>query len=320
MKTDRLLAIVMLLLSRKRVNATELAERFEISLRTVYRDLDTIGQAGIPIVSHAGAAGGYEIMEQFRIDRQMLTLEELMSIVSGLRGVQTGLGDPQLEGLLDKVGALIARGSAASGQAEENLLIDLNPFGTNNDMKSMLAQIRSAIRSRQLIRLTYRNNKQELQERLVEPLVIALKGFTWYLYGYCRLRSDFRTFRISRIRGLEQLEEHFPYREHSLSELQYPWQQKPETESTCDRIQITLRIDPSIRVYAEDMFGPDTVTEQKDGTLHVQAQWYDEPWLKFQLLAFGSRAQILAPSELAEKVAAEARKVAALYDSASLKL
>lgn len=313
MKTDRMLAIIMLLLNRKRVSATELAERFEISLRTVYRDLETIGQAGIPIISYPGAGGGYEIMEWFRIDKQIVTLDELTSIVSALKGVQSSLNDPQLESLLNKVGALIARGDIEGERATEDLLIDLNPWRSDMDRKNTVMRIRVSIRENTLVQFAYRNKKQQLQERLVEPMTLMLKGFTWYLYGFCRLRNDFRTFRITRINNLKQLEERFQLRDHSLDELQDQWKQKYENQNDLTWIQIKLRIDHSARIDAEDIFGVDAVTQHEDGTLRVHTKWRDESWLHFWLLGFGSRAVVLEPPELAERVVEEAQRIVDLY-------
>src|SRR5690606_20279388 len=123
------LAIVMLLLNRRRVSARELSDRFEVSLRTIYRDVETLCQAGIPVISHAGQTGGYEIMERYRLERQFLSMDELQSIVIALRGVQGPMGERHIGGLLDKVGAMLAKSERERMRAAgERVVIDLTPW------------------------------------------------------------------------------------------------------------------------------------------------------------------------------------------------
>jgi predicted DNA-binding transcriptional regulator YafY len=214
MKLDRLLAITMLLLNRKRVSAKELAERFEVSLRTVYRDVEAINQSGIPIISYTGSSGGYEIMDRYRLDRQLLSLEELKSIIIALRGFQTTLDELKIGSLLDKVGALLVKSEQGSvAKASRELIIDINPWKSGKEEKEKLEILRQGIRGNRLIAFMYTNGKGEQVKRLCEPMGVVLKGYVWYLYGYCRLRADFRIFRLSRMRQLEITEETFESRE-----------------------------------------------------------------------------------------------------------
>ncbi|UUZ81381.1 HTH domain-containing protein [Paenibacillus sp. P26] len=127
MKIERSLAITMLLLSQRRVSAPTLARKFEVSLRTIYRDLETINSAGIPIVSYTGPEGGYEIMEQFRIDRQIVTFDDLQSILTALKGVRSSLDDEDMDRLLSKIKALVARSEQnRMEEAGETLIFDTN--------------------------------------------------------------------------------------------------------------------------------------------------------------------------------------------------
>jgi len=146
-KVHRLLSIVMLLLTNKRIGAQELAERFEVSLRTIYRDLETINAAGIPIVSFSGPNGGYEIMEQYHIDRQMVTLEDLRSIVTALNGLEASLKDPQLHDVIAKVGALITKAEQAKlEESGDELLFNANLWrGKEADSGTISALRRGAL-------------------------------------------------------------------------------------------------------------------------------------------------------------------------------
>ncbi len=183
MKVERLLGITMTLLSQRRVNAQTLADKFEVSLRTVYRDLETINAAGIPIVSYTGLDGGYEIMEQFRIDRQIVTFEDLQSILVALRGVRASLDDGEMDGLLTKIKALVAKSEQRMlEESGETLLFDTNLWhGGGLKDKSILASLRQAARNRSVASFLYTNTDGVGERREVEPIGLAWKGYAWYL-------------------------------------------------------------------------------------------------------------------------------------------
>ena len=161
MKIQRLLAITMLLLSQRRINGQVLADKFEVSIRTIYRDLETINSAGIPIISYTGADGGYEIMEQFRIDRQIVTLDELQSILTALKGVQSSLNDQDMDTLLTKVKALVAKSDQnRMEESGETLIFDTNLWhGGGLRDKSMLTSLRQAAKNRTVITFLYTNSE-----------------------------------------------------------------------------------------------------------------------------------------------------------------
>ncbi|WP_248928573.1 helix-turn-helix transcriptional regulator [Paenibacillus hamazuiensis] len=224
MKLQRLLGITMLLLSRKRVGAQELAERFEVSLRTIYRYIEAINAAGIPIASYAGVDGGYEIMDEFRIERQIVTLDDLSSIVTALKGMQSPLQDGQMDHLLAKISALIAKNEQQRmEEAGEQLIIGLSPWTRVEADKDKLAELRLAARNRNVVWLTYSTPEGDTAERAVEPIGLAWKGNAWYLYAYCRLRKDCRRFKLSRIRKLHVDMEVFPRRKERLEDLDARW-------------------------------------------------------------------------------------------------
>ena len=209
-KVHRLLSIVMLLLTNKRIGAQELAERFEVSLRTIYRDLETINAAGIPVVSFSGPNGGYEIMEQYHIDRQIVTLEDLRSIMTALNGLEASLKDPQLHDVIAKVGALITKAEQAKlEESGDELLFNANLWRGKEADSGTISALRRAARFRHVVRFRYVTARGDEEEREAEPVGLAWKGYAWYLHAWCRLRRDFRTFRLTRIRDCRVLEERF---------------------------------------------------------------------------------------------------------------
>ncbi|WP_248928537.1 helix-turn-helix transcriptional regulator [Paenibacillus hamazuiensis] len=300
MKVQRLLGITMALLSQRRVNAQTLADKFEVSLRTIYRDLETINTAGIPIVSYTGTDGGYEIMEQFRIDRQIVTFEDLQSILIALRGVQASLDDKEMDGLLTKIKALIAR--SEQNRMEElgdTLMFDTNLWhGGGLKDRSILSSLRQAAKNRSVVSFLYTNTEGIGEEREVEPIGLAWKGYAWYLYAYCRLRSDYRTFRLSRLSGLRIHLEHFANRGVRMEELDARWGNK----ETGPLVHLVLRFKARLRVRVEEAFGLDKVETQEDGTLLVKASYPDNHWMYGMLLSYGPDVQVLEPPFVAEKI------------------
>lgn len=314
MKMDRLLAIVMLLLNRRRVSARELAERFEVSLRTVYRDVETICQAGIPVMAHAGATGGYEIMERYRLERQFLSMEELQSIVIALRGIRGPLDEGHISGLLDKVGAMLAGPNAAAMQvgSDEQVIIDLNPWREDRGEKERLAELRRAMGDNKLVAFTYTSNGGEVLRRVCEPMHVVLKGYVWYLYGYCRIREDYRIFRLSRIRSLDIMDESFERRTDRLPETKLTWD-RGETGTGNTLLRLQLRFEARARAQVEDYYESEQIVEQPDGRLVVEASTPDEPWLYTWLLGFGTSVCVLSPRHVAERLKQTAQEIVNLY-------
>ncbi|WP_248927838.1 helix-turn-helix transcriptional regulator [Paenibacillus hamazuiensis] len=310
MKLHRLLAITMLLLSRKRMSGQELADRFEVSLRTIYRDLETINSAGIPVISYAGADGGYEIMDQYRIDRQMVTLEELHSIVTALRGMQASLEDKDMDHLLAKVGALVAKSEQNRLEdSGEPLIFDTRPWCGTQAEKETMTRLRQAAKSRNVVRFFYTNADGIGTERTVEPVGLAWKGYAWFLYAYCRLRGDYRTFRLTRIKQLRVELEVFPRRDVRLEDLDARWMQRERS----DRIRMVLRFHPRVRVKVEEYFGEERIAVQEDGYLLVTAEHSAEGWLIGHLLGHGTDVLVIEPKWLADAVREKAEQIVRQY-------
>ena len=312
MKIERLLAITMLLLSQRRVSATMLADKFEVSQRTIYRDMETINNAGIPIISYTGADGGYEIMEQFRIERQLVTFEDLQSILIALKGVQSSLNDQEMDALLTKIKALVKR--ADQHQMEESgdtLLFDTNLWhGGGISDKSVLTMLRQAAKVRSVTSFLYSNTAGDAEIRSVEPIGLAWKGYAWYLYAYCRLREDYRTFRISRMSELRIQMETFRDRGVTLAQLDAKW----GNQETGPGVPLVLRFRPRVRVQVEEAFGLHNVQAQEDGTLIVRVTYPDNHWLYGMLLSYGPDCYIMEPAFVAERVKKDAGSVFMLYE------
>ncbi|MBB6669923.1 helix-turn-helix transcriptional regulator [Cohnella nanjingensis] len=320
MKLDRLLAITMLLLNRSRVSAKELSERFEVSLRTVYRDMETLGQSGIPIISYAGVDGGYEIMDRYRLDRQYLSLEEMQSIVvalKGIQGIQGALEDKEIGGLLDKVGALLAKSEQERvEEANRQISIDFNPWRSGGEGdKEKLGIVRQAIRDSKVIEFAYTSGDGAQTVRSCEPMRVVLRGYIWYVYGYCLIRQDFRVFRLSRIRELKPSQETFARREDPRENADLTiGRDAASLRASVPMVELRLRFAPAAAARAADSFDARELTNEPDGSVLVRAMRPDQPWLIPYLLGFGTDLKVLEPASVALAIRRKAEEIVRMYE------
>ncbi len=308
MRIDRMLAITILLLNRKRVTARELAERFEVSIRTVYRDLDAINLAGIPIISYPGNEGGYCLMDNFKVDRQFLTVKDMVSIISALKGINLSLEDQQLNTTLDKIRSLVPKHRIDEiDSSVEQVVIDAMPWGGEKAQKEKMKLLHKAIIDLSLVSFTYTNAKGERMERKVEPMTLIFKGYGWYLFAFCLNRNDFRMFRLSRIRDLERLDQEFIRKNRSYSDFLEPFM--PPTR----QVDVVLRFSPESRTMVEDYFSHEEIQVQSDGNMIVKTKFSDESWLYPYVLSYGERVEVLEPSHIRDKVKEKIKKILAQY-------
>lgn len=301
MKLDRLLAIVMLLLNRGRISAKELADQFEVSVRTIYRDIEAINQAGIPIATYQGVNGGIGILENYKIDRNVLTAEEVASIITALKGISTTMDDRKLSDALEKMKGMAARGRQDD---RDRVIVNFNPWGSSRKEKEKFNTIRGAAESSQLVSFEYINNRGECMERTVEPMSLIFKGTYWYLYGFCRERQDYRVFRLSRMRSLSVENERFIRRDKNVTDLDL------ESEWGNRRlVELVLKFAPCVRVRVQDSYDEDMVEQLPDGSMLVRVTYPEDEWVYGNILSYGPDVEVLEPPYFREIIRERARRV-----------
>ncbi len=290
MKIERMLTIVVILLNRKRITAKELAEKFEVSVRTIYRDIESINMAGIPIISYAGNHGGYGIMDHYKLSNQLLTTGNLFSMLSALCNMNDTFEDQELESSIEKLKNLVPRDQNRQLDLHmEQVIID-TPHGTYTDQqKQKIKSIRLAIAHSQLMTMTYRNYGNEVTSRQVEPMSLIFKGYTWYLFAYCRLKEDYRVFRVSRIRDLHVENSLFARRNKTYHEVETL---SPKDEA---RVTVKLKFDAHIRSRVEDIFPDHQIEVLENGDLLVTTNFPDKEWYMTLLLSFGEHVEVISP-------------------------
>lgn len=310
MKIDRLLAMTVLLLNRGRVSSKELADRFEVSTKTIYRDMETLNQSGIPIVAHQGISGGFEIMEPYAMARQFLTLSEIEAIVAAVKGIHTAMEDRMIGTLLDKVKALLSRGDRLHMEQQgAEIVFDFNPWGQGPAARDKVNSLRKAIVQTNKVEFKYLNMSGTESKRVVEPLALILKGYLWYLQAYCTLRNEFRVFRLSRIQELLLLEQSF-VRKQAPSLEGYAWE---SDWSNANVQEMTFLFHSKVQYRVCDTFDPAQVTRGEDGSLRVKGSFAEDEWLYGMLLSYGAQVKVEEPHHVAEEVVNRARKIIERY-------
>ncbi|HYF92000.1 MAG TPA: YafY family protein [Symbiobacteriaceae bacterium] len=307
MKLERLLAIVMLLVNRRRVQAQELAEKFEVSVRTIYRDIDAINLAGLPVVTYQGAGGGVGIAESYRIDKNFLTSDELASVIIALKGA-TSYNDRRAASTLEKIRGMIPESQAAALRAKtQHTVVDLSPWGGDPGLQQKLAALKAAILDCRPITFGYWSTRGETTDRDVEPYVLVLKGQNWYLYGYCRLRRAFRLFKVARMKKIAPGAGSFERQAIDIDAA--PWES--EWHKSATMVQLLLRFDPMVRGLVEEQF--DDVTVDADGRLLVRTAFPEDGWVYGFILSFGPSVEVLEPPHVRETMRRMAEGIAQLY-------
>jgi predicted DNA-binding transcriptional regulator YafY len=307
MKIDRLLSIVILLLNRDRVSAVRLAEMFEVSVRTIYRDIDSINLAGIPIISYPGNRGGFGIAENYRLDSSVLSLKDMGTILSALKGIQNAMDDKDLDGVIEKIASLVpGRGTDAGTPHEDLFVVDVIPWGYRDRQKKVLKTIHSAVYQHRQLEFDYKNSKGETNRRTVEPMTIVFKGYAWYLFAYCRLRHDFRVFRLSRLKNVALPGKGFIRKQADYRAYMEPVQVAPN-------IDLHLRFHSSSQYIVEEYFTDSQIINIKNDRIDVHCSFPKDEWVYSFLLGFGDQVEVIGPDEVRNTLEKKLNKIQSLY-------
>lgn len=295
MQSNRLFQIIYLLMERGEMTAAQLAERFEVSTRTIYRDVESLSQAGIPIYSTKGRGGGLGLLPGFVLDKSLLTKEEQNDILFALQSLKATGGAENGE-VLTRLGNLFG------GAAADWIDVDFSSWGSGPVERQRFALLRQGIIGRRVLLFDYCGMNGQRTQRRVEPVKLRFKYGAWYLQGFCRERQDFRTFKICRMEGVALSEERFAPRAlpQEAEELPATWGKQVE-------VQLQFSEKAAFRVY--DEFPPEQVTRLPDGGFLVVETVPDDGSICGYLLSFGGEMTVLSPPEFREQMQREARRV-----------
>ena len=299
MKIDRLIGIITLLLRQDKITAPELAERFEVSRRTINRDIEDICRAGIPLVTVQGYGGGISIAEGFKVDRSLLTEAELQMIFSGVKGLDSVWETPRSTGLAEKLSA--GKAGAAAGDV---FMIDLASHH-QAPLTRKIAAIKGAIRDRRLVSFRYYYEKG-VCERTIEPYKLVFKWSSWYVWGHCLERQDLRLFKLDRLWELEVGGDTFVPREVPA---QGPDLDRHFSDGT---LHLKALFDESQKYRLVEEYGVDCWREA-DGRLLFEWDFVSYRNMREWILSFGGQVEALEPEELRSDLRRQAEKMSERY-------
>lgn len=308
MKIDRLIAIIMILLEREKVSAKDLAKMFEVSPRTIYRDLESINQAGIPIAATSGPGGGAEILKTYKVEKRLFSTSDITTLLMGLRSIQSNIPGDKIIGTLAKVKGMVPPEKQKELNFRANQIkIDATPWLHAGGLSDRIEAIKSAMERQSLLRFDYRDIRNEKSSRTIEPYRLLLKSEDWYIQGFCLTRNDFRTFKLIRIDNIYILEQTFEIRDFSaeiLDNVQFNDEKL---------VPAKLRIHEKIRDMIVVRFGEDCLTP--DGKEYYIAEIHlpiDDLACHY-LMGFGNNCVCLEPEAMREKMCELSEKIYCFY-------
>lgn len=293
MQESRLFKIVYYLLDKGQATASELANKFEVSVRTIYRDIDVLSGAGIPIYAEAGRNGGIRLMNNFVLNKVVLSEDEKQEILTALHSINAAqnIGSSKT---LQKLSAMFNLNS------EDWLEVDFSRWGNKDSDNEKFELLKSAVIHCRDVKIYYASSYEVISERIVQPLKLVYKAKAWYLKAFCTEKQDLRVFKLNRILDLEILNESFQRRNFPA-----PIDDASEGEYN----QITLRFPREMAYRVYDEFDKTQVQRQANGDLIVSAKIPEDSWLIGFLLSFGTQVDILSPDYLKEVIAEQAKLI-----------
>ena len=289
MKVDRLVSIIMILLDKKRIGAQELADMFEVSPRTIYRDIDAINMAGIPVRGASGVGGGFEIMPEYKIDKKVFSTDDLSALLMGLSSLSNIVRGDELVHALAKVKSFIPADRAKDIELKANQIwIDLSPWTGNSNIQPYLEMIKGVLQEKKLLSFEYIAHHGKKTTRTVEPYQLVLKSSQWYLQGYCHKRNDFRLFRLSRMSNLQMKEDTFELRDYEKPTLDF--EDLLETMQT----KIKIRIHKSVMDRVLDFCSYEDFSPDGDEYYIVRFPFIENEYHYDILLGFGNKCRYIS--------------------------
>ncbi|HGA3182322.1 TPA: helix-turn-helix transcriptional regulator [Streptococcus agalactiae] len=286
MKNNRLFKILYYVLEKGKVTANELAEKYEVSIRTIYRDIDVLSSAGIPIYATQGKGGGIEIADDFVLKKSFLSENEQEQILIALKGLELTNKEYENE-LLTKLTALFKTKNT------NWIEVDFTNWQRSKSYDELFKDIKSAIINKNIVSFTYFSSNKKETSREVKPIRLLFKGWDWYVYAFCFSRNDFRYFKLSRIKEFEILSNTF---EDDFDNIVLKKEMEYE-ETVFVKVKFDRKM--AFRVYDEVS---SAIEEDEDGNLYATVELPNNYNLYNYIFSYGDAAEVLEPKEIRDKI------------------
>lgn len=287
MKIDRLIGILIMLVNKKKITARQLSDYYEVSIRTIQRDMDTLSSAGVPLYADVGVNGGYQLLDNYKLEKGFLNKSEANFLFPLLKNLEETSPSDELKSIYNKFSSL-----SENNMQENKFIIKLNPSDDSTLFKEHLKIISQARDKQYKIAITYYNNNFNESRRIICPYTIIMLGSYWYVYGYCDLRSDFRMFKISRIIKCVLTNEYFKLKELPLS---LPWENDFSGNKKSELI--ILELDKKLLGNLSDYFNRDTCEILKDKIV-VTFHFPVDEWIYTLIMSLVPYVKIIEPDYL----------------------
>ena len=304
MKINRLFEIVAILLNKNVVTAKELANRFAVSTRTIYRDIDVLSTAGVPVYTNKGSGGGISLLDNYVLNKTMVSEKDVENILMTLQTLQAA-HYTDVDNVMQKLASLFK-----NIEIQDWIEVDISEWGSSSSNKDKFNSIKKAIISQNCLKFKYYNSEGFKSEREVEPLKLIFKGQSWYVWSFCKQKNDFRIFKINRMKDFEVLNKRFNRESHTKK---IGYQYEINKNYKAQPIKLKMRFHEKLLYTLYDYFNEEDIVFNSSGTVEVEFIFPHTDWIYNFILSFGADVEVLEPKHVREEVKKRLLKTFSLY-------
>lgn len=314
MKINRIITIIMILLQKEKISAKVLADKFAVSLRTIYRDIEVVENAGIPIITFRGSHGGISILKDYKISKGLFNKDDVIILLKGLNLLSSPiLNENEKSATLEKIKCLLTQQEFNQvGDDVGKLAIDLSPWFSKENINNKIAIIKMALQEQLLLSFNYIKIKNEKVLRTVEPYKLLFKERQWYLQGYCLAKKDFRIFKLSNMSDINKTEIKFIRK--SVPDMFAGFKSNMQQKI----FKIKLLIDHSILERVLDYCAEKDIEKLNDAQYLVNFDFIDDDYSYGILMSFGPNCICLEPEHVREQIIQRSEKLLKSYYKSQL--
>lgn len=304
MKTDRLYALTLYLLNHGKSSASELAKHFEVSVRTIQRDIDALCQAGIPICAFTGTNGGYEILNDFKMNNQLASEDEYAYIATAINGLKTVTNNPMADEIYEKI-------TAISKNSNTGMILDFSVLREGDE--KLLQMLQSAVKNKQVVKFSYTNNSGETRDNCVEPIAVIYKWYAWYMLAYNPAKQDYRTYKLVRMEDVCITEDKF-YRGHvSAEDILNDCNNSYQGKDISTKVRMRCRGNAIHRI--KEYLNGQLIESFEDGIAIMEIHVVEnEQWWIGVVLSQGKEVEVIEPEHVKKRIIECAKDILFLYE------
>lgn len=304
MKIDRLYALTLYLLNYGKSSASELAKHFEVSVRTIQRDIDALCQAGIPICAFTGVNGGYEILNDFKMNHQLASEDEYAYIATAINGLKTVTNNPMADDIYEKI-------TAISKNSNTGMILDFSVLREGDE--KLLQMLQSAVKNKKVVKFSYTNNSGKTREHCVEPIAVIYKWYAWYMLAYNPEKQDYRTYKLVRMEDICTTENKFSKEHMSAEDILNDCNNSYQGKDKTTKVRMRCRGNAIHRI--KEYLHGQLIESLENGTVIMEIHVVEnEQWWIGVVLSQGNEVEIMEPEHIKERIIKNAKDILFLYE------